>query len=182
MFCKILITNKRTISMSWYRWGLGLRPGQSMWNWWWINNTGTGFRPSSSVLPCQNHSAVAPYLYIIWGWTIGPLVAAVQRHSLTPSAWKTNMSCYTDATGAYRQCCVLNGTQWTAQIVKLFTVQFSSAFCYFIPFTSKHFPHHPEKNTSNSAVLFFLPAPNHLPTYQCIWPSVCVCVCMCQAP
>jgi hypothetical protein len=29
----------------------------------------------------------SPYSYIIWGWTLGPLVGAVRRHSLTPSTW-----------------------------------------------------------------------------------------------
>jgi hypothetical protein len=33
--------------------------------------------------------SVSPYSYITWGWTICPLVAAVQRRSLTPSTWIT---------------------------------------------------------------------------------------------
>jgi hypothetical protein len=40
-----------------------------------------------------------PCSYIICGWTAGTLVAAVQRHSLTPSSWSTRdaqvpMSCH----------------------------------------------------------------------------------------
>jgi hypothetical protein len=42
---------------------------------------------SSSVSPCWYHSIVTPY-----SWTIGPLVATVQRHSLTPPAWTTTLS------------------------------------------------------------------------------------------
>jgi hypothetical protein len=30
-----------------------------------------------------------PWSCVSWGWTTGPLVAAVQRHSLTPSTWTT---------------------------------------------------------------------------------------------
>jgi hypothetical protein len=57
------------------------------------SGTQTGFSPSSSVFPpsmsFHHHS---PYSYIIWGWTICPLVAAVQRHSLTPSKSTIYMS------------------------------------------------------------------------------------------
>jgi hypothetical protein len=44
------------------------------------NGTVTGFSPSCSVFPSQYHSTVAP-----GEWTVGHLVAAVQRHILTPS-------------------------------------------------------------------------------------------------
>jgi hypothetical protein len=37
------------------------------------------------VIPFQYHSTVSLHTYISPGrWTIGPFVAAVQRHSLTP--------------------------------------------------------------------------------------------------
>jgi hypothetical protein len=50
--------------------------------------TGTGLSPSFSAFPCHYHSTVPPYTYH-WGWTTGLLVAAVQRHSVTPSTWTT---------------------------------------------------------------------------------------------
>jgi hypothetical protein len=48
----------------------------------------TDFSPSSLVFPCHYHSTVAVH-NIIWGMNSRPLVAAVQRHSLTPSTGRT---------------------------------------------------------------------------------------------
>jgi hypothetical protein len=48
------------------------------------------FLPSSSVFPCQYHFTVAPHTHISpEGWAIGPLIASVLRHSLSPSTWTT---------------------------------------------------------------------------------------------
>jgi hypothetical protein len=52
------------------------------------SSSGRSFSPSSSIIPCQYHSTMALYTHISSdGWTIGPLVTTVQRHSLTPSTW-----------------------------------------------------------------------------------------------
>jgi hypothetical protein len=51
------------------------------------SDTGTGFSPSSSVFPVN---IIPPWLSILvsyaGGLTIGPVLAAVQRHILTPSS------------------------------------------------------------------------------------------------
>jgi hypothetical protein len=39
------------------------------------------------MFPCRHHSTVDLHA---GGWTIGPLVAAVQRHNLAPLAWTTD--------------------------------------------------------------------------------------------
>jgi hypothetical protein len=50
------------------------------------SDTGTGFSPSSLILPCQYHSTVAVHTRVSSRrWTIGPFVTAVQRRSLTRS-------------------------------------------------------------------------------------------------
>jgi hypothetical protein len=61
--------------------GLSLRrPGQ--------NGSETGFSPSSSVFACQYHCTVALHTHISSrGWI---MVAAFQRHILTPSTWTSS--------------------------------------------------------------------------------------------
>jgi hypothetical protein len=56
--------------------------------WGGQRGTEAGFCPSSSVFPCQYHSTMALHPHISYGgWITGLLIAAVQRHSVTPSAW-----------------------------------------------------------------------------------------------
>jgi hypothetical protein len=50
--------------------------------------TGKGISPRSSVSPSQYNSTRAAYSYTTWGWTIGPLLITVQKHSFTPSTWR----------------------------------------------------------------------------------------------
>jgi hypothetical protein len=61
-----------------------------MWDLWWRNWQWDRFLSEffnlSLSIPFHYGS---PYSYIIWAWTIGPLVAAVRRHILTPSTWTT---------------------------------------------------------------------------------------------
>jgi hypothetical protein len=55
-----------------------IRVGQS--------GAGTVFSPRTSVSPCQYHSTVVLHTRISPGrLTIGPLLATVQSHSLTPT-------------------------------------------------------------------------------------------------
>jgi tetrahydromethanopterin S-methyltransferase subunit E len=57
--------------------------------------TRTRFTPSSSVFSSQYHFTLARHAHISSGWwTVGPLVAAVQRHSLTSSTSSTTNLCY----------------------------------------------------------------------------------------
>jgi hypothetical protein len=54
------------------------------------SGTVAGFSQRSSVLSCQYHSTVALNTHASPGeWTIGQVVAAVQRHCLNPSTWTT---------------------------------------------------------------------------------------------
>jgi hypothetical protein len=49
------------------------------------SGTGKGFSPSSLVSLSLSFHRGSPYSYIIWGMNNRLLVAAVQRHRLTPS-------------------------------------------------------------------------------------------------
>jgi hypothetical protein len=56
------------------------------------SGTGTGLSTSSPVFPCQYHSAVVLHTHVSYGgWTICPVVAAVQRRNLTPSIKSKNL-------------------------------------------------------------------------------------------
>jgi hypothetical protein len=51
------------------------------------NGTGTRYSQSSSVFHYQYHSTITLHTHISGVWTVGLLVATVQRHCLTPSTW-----------------------------------------------------------------------------------------------
>jgi hypothetical protein len=53
------------------------------------SGTGTGFISEFFCFSCQYNSTMDLHIHVSGGWTIGPLVAAVLRHSLTPSTWST---------------------------------------------------------------------------------------------
>jgi hypothetical protein len=62
----------------------------------------SGWRIRNFPLSISLHHGF-PCLYIShWGWTIGPLVVAVQRHSLAPSTWSSLSSTCIDGGVALR--------------------------------------------------------------------------------
>jgi hypothetical protein len=68
-----------------------------MWDLWWTKWQWGSFFSKLFNFLCQYHSTVTLHTHISGGWTKGPLVAAVQRHSLTPSrhgatCWKIMLS------------------------------------------------------------------------------------------
>jgi hypothetical protein len=64
-----------------------------MWDLWWIKWHWDRYISELWGFPWQCHYAVVLLTYIItWGWTIGKLVAAVQRHGLTSSTWTATIS------------------------------------------------------------------------------------------
>jgi hypothetical protein len=59
----------------------------------WQSSIGTGFSLSFLVFPYQYHFPLTLHTDISsGGWRIGPLVATVQRYSLTPLTWITTVS------------------------------------------------------------------------------------------
>jgi hypothetical protein len=66
------------------------RLGQCMWDLWWEKWHWDSLFSEFFSFPHQYHSTVALSIHISsGGWKISPLVAAVQRHHLTPSTWTT---------------------------------------------------------------------------------------------
>jgi hypothetical protein len=64
------------------------RSGQFLRDLWWTKWHWDRVFSEFFVVPCQYHSTVALHTHVSFlDWTIGLLVAAVQRHSLTPSTW-----------------------------------------------------------------------------------------------
>jgi hypothetical protein len=81
---------RRLIAGLWAR-RADLLPRQFMWDLYWGKCHWDSFLSPSSLafsLSISFHRGCL-YLYIIWGWALGPLVAADQRQSLTPSTWTT---------------------------------------------------------------------------------------------
>jgi len=94
---------------------------------------GTDISPSSSVFPCQYHSTMAFHTHISSRiWTVGPLVAAVQRYRLTPSkriTWTT----ITTVACSECTCTVLCGCcdgilVWITSVCRLFSGLRRNAF------------------------------------------------------
>jgi hypothetical protein len=62
----------------------------SMWDLWWTKWHWDCFSSAFFGFPCQYNSTVTLHTHISsGGWTINPMVAAVQRHSRTPSTRAT---------------------------------------------------------------------------------------------
>jgi hypothetical protein len=56
----------------------------------WQSGKGQVIFEFFSMFPCPPW--LSTLIYHLGGWTIGPMVVAVQRHSLTPSTWTTAFS------------------------------------------------------------------------------------------
>jgi hypothetical protein len=66
----------------------GFASGPYTWDLWWTNWHWDRVSLISSVFSCHYHSTVTLHTHVSsGGWTIGPLVAAVQRRNLSSSLW-----------------------------------------------------------------------------------------------
>jgi hypothetical protein len=72
-------------------------------------------------LSCQYHYTGSSCigLYIVWGWTKGPLMTSVQRHILTPSTW-TTWTC--NAWDTVNYWCVIFTTRHISSRVKIMSL------------------------------------------------------------
>jgi hypothetical protein len=63
-----------------------------MWDLWWAKWYWDRFFSEFFSFPLSYCSTVALHIHISGGWIKYPFMAAVQRHSLTPSTWTTTIS------------------------------------------------------------------------------------------
>jgi hypothetical protein len=78
----------RVVATASHRRGRGLRPVESTWYLWSTKWHWDRAYPEFFISLCPYHSTVAIHAHISpGGWTIGLLVSAVLRHSLTPWTW-----------------------------------------------------------------------------------------------
>jgi hypothetical protein len=112
----------------------------------------------SGILPCRHHSTIVLHAHKSPGeWTIGPLVAVVQRHSLTSWTWSINSWLLQDwnRSSAAIRVQRARGSNWP----DLPTIIITCAFGWLTDFPSRwcsvHGGRHKHENAKETFVVCF---------------------------